>query len=172
MKTGSLAIRRAAPDDAGAVADVHDSAWRTAYRGILPGTELERMIARRGPMWWERAIRRRVPVMLLEHGDEVAGYVTYGQSRARALPFRGEIYEIYLRPEYQGLGFGRALFASAKQELAAQGRRSLVVWALADNEAAVRFYTSLGGRAVGRSMDRIGESILPKLAFGWTPARG
>ena len=100
MKTGALAIRRASPDDAGAVADVHDSAWRTAYRGILPGTELERMIARRGPNWWERAIRRRVPVMLLEHGREVAGYVTYGQSRARALPFRGEIYEIYLRPEY------------------------------------------------------------------------
>ena len=31
---------------------------------------------------------------------------------------------------------------------------------------------AVGGRAVGRSMDRIGESILPKLAFGWAPARG
>ena len=172
MKTGALAIRRATPDDAGAIADVHDQAWRSAYRGILPGTELERMIARRGPAWWERAVRRRVPILVLDPGtdDGPAGYVTFGQSRARTLPFRGEIYELYLKPEYQGLGFGRELFGAAKEELAARGRRSLVVWALADNEPA--FYMRLGGRPVGRSVDRIGEALLPKVAFGWAAARG
>lgn len=174
MKTGALAIRRATPDDAGAIADVHDQAWRTAYRGILPGTELERMIARRGPAWWERAVRRRVPILILDPGGSgaAAGYVTFGQSRARTLPFRGEIYELYLKPEYQGLGFGRLLFGAAKEELAATGRRSLVVWALADNEPACGFYTRLGGRTVGRSVDRIGEALLPKLAFGWAAVRG
>jgi ribosomal protein S18 acetylase RimI-like enzyme len=172
MKTGALAIRRASPDDAGAIADVHDVAWRTAYRGILPGTELERMIARRGPAWWDRAIRRRVPILILDHGGGAAGYVTFGQSRARTLPFRGEIYELYLKPEYQGLGFGRHLFSAAKEELASQGRRSLVVWALADNEPACEFYARMGGRPVGRSVDRIGEALLPKVAFGWAAARG
>jgi len=173
MKTGAIAIRRATPDDAGAIADVHDQAWRVAYRGILPGTELERMIARRGPAWWERAVRRRVPILVLESGADrtAAGYVTYGQSRARTLPFRGEIYELYLRPEYQGLGFGRQLFSAAKEELAVRGRRSLVVWALADNEPACGFYARLGGRPVGRSVDRIGEALLPKIAFGWAAAR-
>lgn len=172
MSTLSIDIRRAKVEDAAEIAAVHDAAWRNSYRGILPGIDLERMVERRGPAWWTKAIRRQVVVLVLEVDRRVVGYATLGPSRMKTLPFRGEIYEIYLRPEYQGLGFGRALFASAKQELAAQGRRSVVVWALADNEPAVRFYTSLGGRAVGRSMDRIGESILPKLAFGWAPARG
>jgi hypothetical protein len=37
---------------------VHDAAWRDAYRGLIPGRELERMIARRGPRWWQSAILR------------------------------------------------------------------------------------------------------------------
>ena len=41
------------------IARVHDEAWREAYRGVIPGRELERMIVRRGPAWWRRADRRR-----------------------------------------------------------------------------------------------------------------
>lgn len=37
------------------------------------------------------------------------------------MPYSGEIFEIYLLPEYQGLGFGRRLFNAARQELAAHG---------------------------------------------------
>lgn len=171
MKTGAIGIRRAVRSDALAIAEVHDAAWRQAYRGILPGTELERMIARRGPVWWDKAIRQRVSILLLEHGDAAGGYVTFGQSRARALPFRGEIYELYLKPEYQGLGFGRLLFDAAKEDLATQGRRSMMVWALADNDPACRFYERLGGLKVGRSVDRIGGASLDKVAFGWPAPR-
>src|SRR5918996_606118 len=51
----------------------------------------------------------------------------------------GEIYEIYLRPECQGVGFGRRLFRAARDRLGAAGLRRLLVWALADNAAACRF---------------------------------
>ena len=53
MSTVLIEIRRAKPHDAGAVADAHDEAWRTAYQGIIPGTELDRLINRRGPAWWD-----------------------------------------------------------------------------------------------------------------------
>ncbi|HXW31228.1 MAG TPA: GNAT family N-acetyltransferase, partial [Xanthobacteraceae bacterium] len=49
MSTVLIEIRRAKPADALAVADTHDEAWRTAYRGIIPGAELEKLISRRGP---------------------------------------------------------------------------------------------------------------------------
>ncbi|OYX11888.1 MAG: GNAT family N-acetyltransferase, partial [Rhizobiales bacterium 32-66-8] len=49
MGTGLIEIRRAKPQDASAIAGVHDAAWLTAYRGIIPGLELERMVERRGP---------------------------------------------------------------------------------------------------------------------------
>jgi ribosomal protein S18 acetylase RimI-like enzyme len=92
----------------------------------------------------------------------------YQGNRARSLHFEGEIYELYLRPEFQGLGFGRRLFAAAKRDLAQSGLKSMVVWALSDNDPATEFYRALGGRMVARSSERFGPKSLDKVAFAWT----
>jgi ribosomal protein S18 acetylase RimI-like enzyme len=167
MSTVVIEIRRAKPSDAAVVAETHDEAWRAAYRGIIPGPELEKLISRRGPAWWESAITKGSRVALLGFGDQVAGYANYGRNRARSLFYDGEVYELYLRPEFQGLGFGRRLFTAARRDLAQSGLKSLVVWALSDNEPAVEFYRALGGRAVARSSERFGASVLDKVAFAW-----
>src|ERR687884_1849735 len=159
MSTVLIEIRRAKPADATLVAATHDAAWRNAYRGIIPGPELEKLISRRGPQWWDSAIAKGSRVALLQFGDRVAGYANYGRNRARSLFYDGEIYELYLCPEFQGLGFGRRLFTAARRDLAQSGLKSLVIWALTDNDPAAGLYKALGGRAVARSLD--------KVAFGW-----
>ncbi|MGP0094971.1 MAG: N-acetyltransferase family protein [Xanthobacteraceae bacterium] len=167
MSTTLIEIRQARPADAAAVAATHDDAWRSAYQGIIPGTELEKLISRRGPDWWESAIRKGSRIAVLGFGDTLAGYANYGRNRARSLFYDGEIYELYLRPEFQGLGFGRRLFTSARRDLLQSGLKSLVVWALSDNDPAVEFYRALGGRAVARSSERFGTRSLDKVAFAW-----
>jgi ribosomal protein S18 acetylase RimI-like enzyme len=167
MSTVVIEIRRAKPSDASSVADTHDEAWRTAYQGVIPGNELDKLISRRGPDWWESAIRKGSRISLLQFGDSIAGYANYGRNRARSLLYEGEVYELYLRPEYQGLGFGRRLFAAARKDLQQSGLRSLVVWALSDNDQAVSFYRSLGGRAVARSSEKFGVKTLDKVAYAW-----
>jgi ribosomal protein S18 acetylase RimI-like enzyme len=167
MSTVLIEIRRARPSDALAVAETHDEAWRTAYQGIIPGAELEKLIVRRGPEWWDSAIRKGSRIALLQFGDHIAGYANYGRNRARSLFYDGEIYELYLKPEFQGLGFGRRLFSAARKDLAQSGLKSLVIWALSDNEPAVDFYKALGGRAVARSSERFGTKVLDKVAFAW-----
>ena len=167
MSTTLIEIRRAKASDAESVASTHDEAWRTAYQGIIPGAELSKLISRRGPAWWESAIRKGSRVALLVFGDRVAGYANYGRNRARSLHFDGEIYELYLRPEFQGLGFGRRLFTAARRDLAQSGLKSMVIWALSDNEPAVEFYRALGGRMVARSSEQFGAKTLDKVAFSW-----
>jgi ribosomal protein S18 acetylase RimI-like enzyme len=167
MSTILIEIRRAKPADAKAVADTHDEAWRAAYQGVIPGLELDKLINRRGPDWWDSAIRKGSRIAILAFGDKVAGYANYGRNRARSLFYDGEIYELYLRPEYQGLGFGRRLFTSARRDLGQSGLKSMVVWALSDNDPAVEFYKALGGKAVARSSERFGEKSLDKVAFAW-----
>ena len=80
---------------------------------------------------------------------------------------KGEIYEIYLLPEYQGIGLGTRLFLSARRELGRFGFDSVVVWALADNDGACQFYKNAGGRKVARASERFGDVQLTKIAYAW-----
>jgi ribosomal protein S18 acetylase RimI-like enzyme len=168
MSTVLIEIRSARPADAGSVASAHDEAWRSAYQGVIPAIELEKLVNRRGPDWWDSAIRKGSRVSVLVFGDTIAGYANYGRNRARSLSYDGEIYELYLRPAFQGLGFGRRLFSAARRDLTQSGLKSLVIWALSDNEPAVEFYRSMGGRAVARSSERFGTRVLDKVAFAWS----
>lgn len=168
MSTILIEVRQAKVSDATAIAATHDHAWRSAYQGLIPGAELDKLINRRGPQWWDSAIRKGSRVSVLVFGEQIAGYANYGRNRARSLHFDGEIYELYLRPEFQGLGFGRRLFNAARRDLAQSGLKSMVIWALSDNEPAVDFYRNLGGRMIARSSERFGAKSLDKVAFSWT----
>lgn len=159
-------IRPAKPSDAIGVARVHEAAWRTAYQGIIPHLYLERMIARRGPAWWQRSIRQG-GLLLLVFDGQPEGYVSIGPARSARLPRAGEIFELYLAPAFQGIGLGKKLFLAAKQELERHRLKGLVVWALADNDIACEFYARLGGRQVAAATERYGQTVLQKIAFLW-----
>lgn len=167
MNTLTIDIRKAEPRDAAAIADVHLEAWRGAYGGIIPHKTLMAMINRRGADWWANAIRRAATVLLVEIGGTVAGYATIGRNRARELKQQGEIYEIYLRPEYQGIGLGTRLFAAARRQLADHGLKGMVVWALEENENALAFYAGAGGRDVAEGVEIFEQKALKKVAFVW-----
>jgi ribosomal protein S18 acetylase RimI-like enzyme len=160
-----ISIRRAKADDAMALSAVFEAAWREAYRGIIPGLTLEKMLSRRGPRWWRSTVSRGRPLVVLDIGQGVAGYVSYGRCRDRTLPADGEIDELYLAPEYQGLGFGRRLFKAVRNDLRDREMPRMLVWALAANERACSFYEGLGGRTVARVEERIGGLPLVKLAY-------
>lgn len=167
MKTLTIDIRKAEPDDADDIAEVHDSAWRNAYAGIIPHRALNRMIGRRGPKWWSHAIKRSATVLVAEIGGEVAGYATLGRNRARELKQQGEVYELYLRPEYQGIGLGSRLFLEARKMLASSGLKGVVVWALEENQNAVSFYDGAGGRDMAEGVEVFDHKALRKIAFVW-----
>jgi ribosomal protein S18 acetylase RimI-like enzyme len=162
-----VTVRTARARDAAEIANVHDLSWREAYRGIIPGSELEKMISRRGQRWWESAIKRGSNILVLDFDESVVGYTTYGRNRAKSIPYKGEIYELYLIPEFQGLGFGRRLFKGARADLARHNCDTAVVWSLEENDRAVAFYRHLGGTSVKRAPEKFGEETRDRIAFGF-----
>jgi GNAT superfamily N-acetyltransferase len=167
MNTLTFDIRKAEPHDARYIADVHQAAWVGAYAGIIPHGALTSMINRRGAPWWGSAIRRAASVLVIEMGGTIVGYATLGRNRARQLKFEGEIYELYLLPQYQGLGLGTRLFNAAREKLKSHGLNGLVVWALEDNIGAVSFYHGCGGRDFAEGVEVFDGQAIRKIAFVW-----
>ncbi len=165
MTAITISIRRARSEDANDLSGVFDNTWRETYQGILPAITLERMISRRGPRWWLQTIGRGRPLVVLDVGDRVAGYVSYGRCRDRSLPADGEIDEFYLAPEYQGLGFGKRLFNAVRNDLSDRGATRVAVWGLSDNDRACGFYRRMGGRLIAESNERFGSTTLSKSCF-------
>lgn len=162
-----IEIRASTEADVEGLAALHRDAWRYAYAGIIPGVALERMIARRGPGWWQRLHRGGGQALVVALDDDLAGYATLGRSRMPGRRPCGEIYELYLRPEFHGVGLGRRLFAAARHRLSRAGLERLMVWSLADNAVGCRFYRALGGREGGHVCERIGGARLDKICFTW-----
>ena len=165
MTAITISIRRARPEDAGDISTVFDAAWREAYRGLLPAVTLERMISRRGPRWWLSTIGRGRPLAVLDMGQGAVGYASYGRARDRALPADGEVDELYLAPEYQGLGFGKRLFKAVRNDLDDRGAKRVAVWSLSDNERACDFYRHMGGKLIAETTERLGGVALGKTCF-------
>lgn len=160
-------IRKAKPGDAKALSDVFASTWLQAYRGIIPGLHLDNMIRRRGVDWWRSAVRSGDEILVLEVSGQTVGYATLGPARARGA-FAGEIYELYVSPSHQGLGFGEVLFEACRGILDQRRMKGLIVWVLAENAMASDFYWRRGGRPVAKAIERIGGAKLEKIAFTWS----
>ena len=165
MKTLVAEVRPALVRDAVALARVHEVTWRHAYAGLIPHRALRAMIERRGAGWWARAIRNGATILVMEYGGEIVGYATLGRNRTRALSPDGEIYELYLAPRFQGLGFGRRLFESCRTLLRARGLSGVAVWSLSDNDNAMRFYRALGGCDVAVGSETFDDVTLGKTAY-------
>jgi ribosomal protein S18 acetylase RimI-like enzyme len=99
----------------------------------LPAERLAQLsVERRAPQW------RDWPPLLAESGDVVVGFVSVGASRDADAD--GELFAIYVDPDYWGRGVGRKLMAAGEERLRELGHVEAILWVLADNPRARRFY--------------------------------
>ncbi len=161
-----IVVRKPQTSDAEALAELFGLSWRLAYTGIIPHAHLEGIIRRRSVEWWRGVTSRSEGMLILEVSGTVAGYTTFGRARSKGR-FQGEIFELYVTPTHQGLGFGEHLFEAARHALDVRRLSGLIVWALAENDQACHFYWRRGGRPVARLFDALGDAKVERIAFGW-----
>lgn len=182
-------IRQAHPTDAAGIAQVQVEAWRATYPGLVPAHVLVSMSLRRHRAQWANAldcprVRHAALVATLDNplrmrravgetaggGERVVGFGSCGPAREASLQHAGEIYTLYVLPEYHERGIGRRLLHGLFDCLLARGMDSALVWVLADNPSRF-FYECMGGRRVAQRDENIWGTMLREAAYGWSDFR-
>jgi ribosomal protein S18 acetylase RimI-like enzyme len=173
-------IRRASTGDARAIARVHVDCWRSAYAGIIPDRVMVDMSVDDKAAFWRGMVlragaRESVLVANVTQSDssrgEIVGFASCGPADRRSggvIPagFDGEIQTLYVLPDWQEQGLGRALLCGGFRALRRAGFGSVYVWVLAQNPSRF-FYEAMGGRRVGERMESLWGLELPEIAYGW-----
>ncbi len=78
----------------------------------------------------------------------------------------GEVYTLYVEPDFQNLGLGRQLLGALFRQLKADRCDTAVLWMLAENPTRF-FYEGLGGERVGERTDTLAGVDVEEIAFAW-----
>ena len=110
-------IRKATPEDAGAIAHVRATTWRNAYAHIYTRDQLESISVDESTERWRRQLEAapdRFHTLVAELDDAVVGFASLGPRDFSGDEVQvGELYAIYVLPDAQGCGAGRALLRRA-----------------------------------------------------------
>jgi RimJ/RimL family protein N-acetyltransferase len=159
MTHARMTLRQATAEDVDAIAKVHVEGWRWGYRGHMPAALLDGLSEERRAAMWRDLLAAPEPaarVWLAERDGRLIGFCATGPAQAPEEtgapgdpPLTAQITAIYLREEAAGTGVGRELLRHATEDLRERGFRAAVLWVLASNARARRFYEIAGWRPDG-----------------------
>lgn len=151
----AIDIRPRSAADSPGIARVRRESWLAAYTGIIDAAIIDR-VTKAGGNAADGPPNRHTLVAVGGEDPAVIGYAIFGPERTvvSALsppgdPYApegrtGELYALYVTPDWWSAGVGRALMDSVLAALREAGYTSAVLWVLADNARARRFYDRAG----------------------------
>lgn len=162
----TVLLRPATDADLPEIGALHFHSRVAAYAGFLSPAALEQGSPEAlGEYWterwkWERDTHR---LTVADSGGGLAGFTYLGPSEEAGV---AELSAIHAAPAFVGAGVGRALMLDALPALARLGDRA-VLWVLADNLRARRFYERGGWAADGTTRTEMwsGEPVA-QLRYG------
>lgn len=162
-----ILIRAARPVDARRIARLDVETWRATYAGILATSFLVGLSATRRELGWATVIEREPrDVCVAVGGDgDILGFGSCGRCRP-GTPYAGEVFTLYVAPDWQNQGIGRALLLALFARLVAQGCGSAIIWVLRDNPGRF-FYQRLGGHEVQRKIFTVGGKRIGAAGYAW-----
>lgn len=171
-----IGVRLATPHDAFGIARVHVETWRATYPTLLPHEYLARNLSvDTRAIHWQRTLARDAgeeAVFVAAEGEAVVGFCSVGPARklprAVTLPDLrwGEVYTLYVLPDFHEQGIGRMLLANGMAELVRRGFVAAMLWVLAGNPSRF-FYEAMGGQALGAGVEKFAGARLEEICYGW-----
>jgi GNAT superfamily N-acetyltransferase len=166
-----FAVRVGQPADAEKIAAAFVETWRATYPGMLPDRVLIKMSDEAQAFYWSRLLGARrarefVHVAVDAKGG-LAGFGSAGPGRGGGnRQVEGEIYTLYVRPDWQNRGVGRLLICALLQGLRERGCHQAMLWVLAANPSRF-FYEAMGGQKSYERSERLWGMDVAQIGYRW-----
>ncbi|WP_028022468.1 GNAT family N-acetyltransferase [Enterovibrio calviensis] len=139
-------FRKALPEDIDAISLISVEGWKYAYKGIMSDEDLKSINPKtRAKRRVKLTSENRLSTFVCGYQGSLVGFVDFEKSRDDdSHDCVGEVWAIYILPQFIGKNFGKELIALSLQELSQMGFSEVTIWVLEDNQLARRFYERQG----------------------------
>lgn len=169
-----LAIRGGRPEDADSIAAAFVETWRATYPGMLPDHVLLRLSDEAQARYWRHLLTagngREFVCVAVDGSGTLAGFGSAGPERqgepAAGNGVQGEIYTLYVRPDWQNRGIGRGLICALFRGLRARDCREAMLWVVAANPARF-FYEAVRGQRSYERTERLWGMDVAQIGYRW-----
>lgn len=161
-----IIIRKKEIKDCAQVEKITTVCWQSTYKGIVNDTFLEYLTTNeQGRV--DRAIENINDINNITHvievNNQVIGFVRFGRTSYKEYKDIGEIFALYVLPEYHRSGYGKSLVNEALNELHKLGYNNAIIGCLSKNKSN-EFYKHIGGKLIGtrpflKTMEVLEENI-------------
>lgn len=135
-----MIVRKMRPEDEAEVSRLYVKSWQEGYKGLLPQEYLDGLDGWR----WNSKFTGLDGSFVVTDDEKIVGHSCARASSEEKMSGWGEVWTLYVLPEYWGRGYGTALLENAVEWLSGQGFGRIYLWALETNLRARRFYESRG----------------------------
>lgn len=157
LARANICVREAQDSDYPETTKISVRVWRQAYRGIIDQSFLDNIsFAQRlksRTQWLSEPARYS---LIAAYHNKIIGFCDFGISRHPHYA-KGEIYTIYVLPEYQRIGVGRLLLQQAINRLTQERLIPCIVIALEQNLSAQQFYEVMGFIFIDKILAHVGD---------------
>ena len=132
-----MKILPASPEHVSDIAKLASVVWRAHYPGIISHKQIDYMLAKMYDLGVLRdEITNGIVYLRALEADQLFGFAAYGPSRSEI-----KLHKLYVHPDRQRLGIGRALIEQVER---ACGARTLTLTVNKRNERAIAAYKKHG----------------------------
>lgn len=156
-------IRYAKISDSKILGEIHAKSWKVAYKNIIPDEFLDNISIEDRSKFFEKSLTEGWEEDAIIYKNSLPiGMICIGKCRDIDLDnSSGEIWGIYVLPDYFNLGIGSSLMTWGINELKDRGYSKIILWVLEKNHNAIKFYEKHGFKFDGTIKEiYLGKSLM------------
>lgn len=153
-------IRRVNKGDAATLAMIQTTSWKTAFRGILSDSDLERLTdIKKAASMYQRLLDEGIGNGYLGEVDGKAHCMAYWDSARDAdMPQYAEIICIHSLPNNWRKGFGGQMMDRLLLDISQAGFHNVMLWVFTENIRARAFYEAKGFHPTNKTKPSFGTT--------------